>query len=657
LTTETKKSNWDSDPEGRIKNLSLAPNAKNALFPLFEAVMNSIHAIEDRFGKDQISKGQIDIEVIRSDDDCVGYWITDNGIGFHDNNLASFKLMDSQAKAKIGGKGVGRLIWLKVLDKIPLTSTYLESGEAKSIAFDFTIQDPVSGIQVSDGSAEAVGTQIKLSPYKSEYATQLPKKAVTVANRILAHFISYFVNITHPTIRVIDGSGAIDLFEQFANSVKRDADYEFDLEVAGETSAFTVHCFLLPKAISDDEKSSNALYLGANGRAVKRYDMDPVIGLKAIDGKFAFLGYVESESLNGSANDTRTEFSLSDDELDEIVDLAKAKVKVFLAPEIEQIRTKQSGIVKALRYEHPRFLSVPGTETEVASTLHLATNTREEIFVELSRKSLRTYEKRKNTFKKSVSKKLPDIQKAAQDYVLTLRQESISSLAEYVMKRKLVLEVFEQSLSFKDGGEVSEYEAVLHDIICPLKSTSQDLDYDDHNLWIIDDRLAFFSYFNSDMPMADQVATPENPKNRPDVSVFDLGLGFHNDDKATPITILEFKRPKHPNYTLDKNPITQVRGYVEDMRKAGFAMKYDGTPLRSIDDSSPFTCHIIADISPSLKAVMKSLGPFHQRAGTNSYYCWDAAYSIFIEISSFHDVLESAKARNRAFFERIGLYA
>jgi hypothetical protein len=53
--------------------------------------------------------------------------------------------------------------------------------------------------------------------------------------------------------------------------------------------------------------------------------MDSVIGLKAIDGKFAFLGYVESISLNDSANDTRTDFSLSDDELDEILDFAKAK--------------------------------------------------------------------------------------------------------------------------------------------------------------------------------------------------------------------------------------------------------------------------------------------------------------------------------------------
>ncbi|MGY9055523.1 MAG: hypothetical protein ACKVGZ_07955, partial [Alphaproteobacteria bacterium] len=60
--------------------------------------------------------------------------------------------------------------------------TYLDSSEVKKIAFDFIIQDPVSRIEISDGNPKAVGTLIKLSPYKSEYATHLPKKVAAVAN-------------------------------------------------------------------------------------------------------------------------------------------------------------------------------------------------------------------------------------------------------------------------------------------------------------------------------------------------------------------------------------------------------------------------------------------------------------------------------------------
>jgi hypothetical protein len=647
---------WESDPAGRIRNLSLSPNAKNSLFPLFEAVMNSIHAIEDRFGKDRISRGLITIDIHRDEqNEPLGFTVTDNGIGFTRDNLASFKRMDSRAKEKIGGKGVGRLVWLKVLDSVNVSSVIESDATRKRVAFSFSVDDPLGGISSSATTDSDTGTTIVLSPYRTEYAYHIPKKTSTIANRVLAHFISYFINIAHPSIIVADDHERVDLFQTFTDSTERDKDYSFQQDIGGHAE-FIVHCFLLPKSISDDERSVNALYLGANGRAVKRFDMDAVLGLKAIDNKFAFLGYVESKALDSSVNDTRTEFSLSDEAIESIIDLAKAKAKEFLAPELEEIRTKQSEIVLSLRQEYPRFLSIEGSVTEIAETFHYATNSREEIFVELSRKSLRQYEKRKNAFRRSVEKKLPDIQERAKDWVNGLRQESISSLAEYVAKRRMVLEVFEDSLKYRDiEGQESEYENVLHDIICPLKSSSEDLDYDDHNLWIVDDRLAFYSYFNSDNPLRRQISDPGHPLDRPDLSIYDVGLGFQNDDSSEPITIIEFKRPKADNYTLEKNPITQVRRYVEEMRRSGQAIKFDGTPLRTIDQNTPFMCHIIADITPTLRSAMKALGQFHQKAGSNDFYCWDPQYSIFIEVSSFKDVLESAKARNRAFFQRIGL--
>jgi hypothetical protein len=650
-------SGWESDPAGRIRNLSLAANAKNSLFPLFEALMNSIQAIEERFGKDRLSEGAIYIDVHRDqDNEPIGFTITDNGIGFNHDNLSSFKRMDSRAKESIGGKGVGRLVWLKVLNAVKISSTFQSSAGQQRVQFEFTVDEPLKGIMMQPTSEGDAGTTIILSPYRSEYSQYIPKKLSTIANRILAHFISYFINISHPTVIIADEEERIDLFDTFTGSIDRDKDFPFQVKISESIRDFVLHCFLLPKAISDDERSTNALYLGANGRAVKRYDMDAVIGLKAIDSKFAFLGYVEGNPLDASVNDTRTDFSLSDDEIEAIVDSAKARMKEFLGPELQQIRDKQADVVQALRQEHPRFLSIAGTPQDIADTLHYGTSSKEDIFVEMSRKSLRQYEKRKNAFRRSMEKKLPDIQDKAKEYVAGLKQESVSSLAEYVAKRKMILEVFEESLKYREiDEETSEYEDVLHDIICPLRSTTDDLDYEDHNLWIVDDRLAFYSYFDSDTSMKRQIASPEHPRERPDVSIYDIGLGFQNDDKSEPITILEFKRPKFDNYTLDKNPITQVRRYVEDMRKSGQATRYDGTPLRSIDQNTPFMCHIIADITPSLKTVMKSLGQFHQKAGSNDYYCWDPQFSIFIEVSSFKDVLESAKARNRAFFQRIGL--
>lgn len=651
-------SNWANDPEGRINNISLAPNAKNTLYPLFEAVMNSIHAIEERFGKDQISKGFVEITITRDgNQDYAGFKIRDNGVGFTERNLNSFQRMDSRKKATIGGKGVGRLLWLKVVETTPITSEFQNGSSVERIEFDFCIEDPLKNMKrTNGGSAESIGTIINLHPYRGEYARAIPKKATTIANRVLAHFISYFINISHPQIKIIDGDNAIDLFDQFTESTERDQDYKFTVSINDKDNEFVLHCFLLPKAISDDEKSTNAMYLGANGRAVKRFDMDGVFGLKAINGKFAFLGYVESAALDQSVNETRTDFSLSDDEIEEIVDAAKDLGKQFLEPELRLIREKQVKVVSTLRVEHPRFLSVARKPEEFANNLHLSTQKEEDIFIELSRRSYRDYRRRKSNFMTSVKKSLPDIENKAKEYVDGLQSESISSLAEYVMKRKLILDVFEEAQKYTDeDGKKSKYEEVVHDIICPLRSTSDDLNYDDHNLWIVDDRLAFYSYFNSDKQMKAQVGEAKVPLKRPDISFFDLGLGFQNSDASQPITIVEFKKPKRDDYTVASNPIAQVREYVDDMRQAKHAKRHDGVILRPVSEDTPFMCHIIADITPSLEKAMRQLGPFHQKAGTNCFYKWDEGYTTFIEISSFTDVLQSAKARNKAFFEKLGI--
>ena len=83
---------WLSDPIGRINNLSLAPSPKNTLQPMFEALMNSIHAIEERFGSTHLSSGTIDIEMTENDEGSyTGFIITDNGIGLDTNNMISFR--------------------------------------------------------------------------------------------------------------------------------------------------------------------------------------------------------------------------------------------------------------------------------------------------------------------------------------------------------------------------------------------------------------------------------------------------------------------------------------------------------------------------------------------------------------------------------------
>lgn len=653
------KGGWLSDNAGRIENISLAPNLKNAVYPLFEAVMNSIHAIEERFGPDGLTQGRITITLHgHPTGEYTGFTISDNGVGFNSDNLTSLRRFDSRKKAKLGGKGVGRLLWLKVADEASITSRFLDANDRlTTCTFRFTVTDPVADYVETPAGGD-VGTSVKINPFKSTFASRLPKKADTFANRLIAHFVSYFTNICHPEILIIDETDAeadpIDLFDIFSEKVERDGDFTFNLD--GVDEPFTVHCFLLPKSISDDERSVNALYLGANGRAVTRHELDSVLGMKAIDAKYAFLGYVESEYLDSNANDTRTAFSLDEEQIAQIVDAAKQRAKEFLDPEIKEIRQKQAARIVEIGREHPRFFYAARNSESVAENLHLSNQSEEEIFVELSRSSLRDYKKRKRGYAEAYKQELPDVEQQTEQFMQKLKEDAMSSLAEYVARRKSILEIFEAGLRFKDmDDETSHYEKIVHGIICPLNTTSQELGYEDHNLWLIDDRLAFYTYFNSDKQMKRQVAADDATRDRPDITLFDLGLGFKSDDQSQPITIVEFKRPKRDDYTLADNPITQVRSYVKQLRAAQEAVKFDGTPLRAISDDTPFTCHIVADITPTLRQVMRDLGQFSQRAGSSSYYWWDSNYKTFIEIASFGEVLSSAKARNQAFFKHLGI--
>lgn len=81
------------DVRGKVLEKKLA--YRNTLLPLFEAVVNSIHSIEDINNR---SSGKIEIEIIRSRQSTIGseeskslapvidFVITDNGIGFNDQN-------------------------------------------------------------------------------------------------------------------------------------------------------------------------------------------------------------------------------------------------------------------------------------------------------------------------------------------------------------------------------------------------------------------------------------------------------------------------------------------------------------------------------------------------------------------------------------------
>ena len=94
-----------------------------------------------------------------------------------------------------------------------------------------------------------------------------------------------------------------------------------------------------------------------------------------------------------------------------------------------------------------------------------------------------------------------------------VQAEEQRQLTEYVLRRKMVLDVMEVLIRrvrekvSKEGKEIKEQKAddfhleqTLHQFICPMKVRGDDpdaIEATDHDLWVIDERLAFARYFGA----------------------------------------------------------------------------------------------------------------------------------------------------------------
>jgi light-regulated signal transduction histidine kinase (bacteriophytochrome) len=124
-----------------VRNLALGPSTpSNALVPLFEAIYNALHAIQEKFGEAWHESGNI-VVTRQAEDQTVSFQVRDNGVGLNEENFASFRVYDSDHKEKIGGRGVGRLTWLKVFEHVRITSMFLDGARCFRRSFTFQLDN------------------------------------------------------------------------------------------------------------------------------------------------------------------------------------------------------------------------------------------------------------------------------------------------------------------------------------------------------------------------------------------------------------------------------------------------------------------------------------------------------------------------------------
>ena len=235
-----------------------------------------------------------------------------------------------------------------------------------------------------------------------------------------------------------------------------------------------------------------------------------------------------------------------------------------------------------------------------------------------------------------------------------ISEQERASLAEYIGKRKLVIDLLEGCLGYMDHNQGIRYhEKEIHRIVCPMQVNSGDIEYGEHNLWLIDDRLAYYDFWASDQGIQKFVKSAES-KDRPDLIFFKGSHLLRRTGTAQPIVIVEFKRPGRTDYPADDDPFKRILGYIRKMRNRKVSDN-NGRLITEIDGDTPFFCFLVCDITPAMEVLIQNYSINQALPGRRGYFGYISASRAYFEVLQYSEIVKDARLRHEAFFSELGI--
>lgn len=671
---------------GRLRNTSLPYS--NGLLPVFEAVANSIHAIED--AELPMEQGNITIEIIRakpgrldftanqkkrgaeSKEDITGFKITDNGIGFTDANMTSFHTLDSEYKAERGGRGVGRLMWLKAFRRVRISSIFSDSGgNFKCRDFVFRVRDGVKEEPLQEENGNNRQTVVHLQDFQERYRQASPKTARVIANNLLEHCLWYFVRQGGaPQITISDGDELIYLDQVYESQMMASASTE-------KIQIKEVEFELIHLKLSTVSSKKHSIAFCAANRLVKEESIKGKIpglygSLSDDNGTFVYSCYVSSPLLDKKVRSERTSFDIAEEPMSlfastelsqkEIRDAIINRAKMFLAEYLdEKKRLGKERITSFVNKRAPRYRPIlPRISDE---DLAVDPDISDKDLDLLLHRQLAEIESQMladghNLMVPQDSENLKDYSARIEAYLKTVEDIKKSDLANYVSHRKVILDLLEMAIRRDDEGKYAR-EDLIHNLIMPMRKDSSDVFLDSCNLWLLDERLAFHDYLASDKALASIPITEATGGKKPDIvalNVFDNPI-LVSEGQQLPLAslvVVELKRPMRNDATQgeEKDPIEQALGYLDRIRE-GNVTTAAGRPIPR-SEAIPGFCYVLCDLTSTVKNRCK----MHDATRTSDglgYFFYHKEYKAYVEVISFDRLLNAARERNRAFFDQLGL--
>nr|WP_051567517.1 ATP-binding protein [Draconibacterium orientale] len=501
--------------QGTIENIR---SKSNVYTPIIEAIVNSIQSIIEK-GNDN---GKIEIilqrdkilEFDNSTPEIKSIEIRDNGLGFTQQNRDSFDTFYSELRKNIGGKGFGRFMFVKYFNNVRVESVFKDGNENfKLRKFRFGKQyEIIVDETIDDTKAVDSYSSLFLENLKEEHSFE--KQIETISKRILERILIFFINDSFkcPTIIVkeADSSQNIILNDYLTgkNEIQLFSSKDFEIKNNGHSALFTAKIF---KIFFPGSQKSKISLTGHNREVtesplhkyVPEFEDDFYDESNGSKKNYIIKTYVLGDYLDSNVSTERETFDFHRDGSSiyfpysqiEIETNAALITKEVFGTDV-QIRTeKKSQRIRNYVNNSAPWHKVYLPDLEIS---RIAYNLKDEdIEVELQKVKFNKELQTRAEIKELLSDDNEDIDGNMAKAISKISEIGKSDLAHYVFNRKNVLEAFVKLLKRRDDGK-GELEKDVHNLIFPMGRDSENTEYHEHNLWLIDERLVFSEYVASD---------------------------------------------------------------------------------------------------------------------------------------------------------------
>ena len=623
------------------------------LLPLLEAVSNAMHGIEARFPESAAVDGKVEITISNlNDPERIMISVTDNGVGLDNQNYQWFKTPFSGHKLKQNGRGFGRFIGFKVFNRILYSSRYdaFPSPERRTFRFDISKENELI---FDDGEPDFthIGMRVEcdeLLPDWRQLILSLDRK--DIADHIGSHFLPHFLYRWLPDITItFDADAPESITSHFKNVFVQADSGSFPCLIDGNSETIEYSLTKVPRTRSF---KNHCLLFAAGDRIVGHpRDLTNLLGQPSFtgeDGKaYIVIAVVRSSAFESRLNDARTGINILPGTVEEIVSEIGGIIQSTEKDQIDKIKKAQTIDLQEALLQNPILrIGLKGRSlsdyVRAKPNNWKAMNFVSDLAIERFRES------------RDLAKAITSAANDPEDYMAKIKgivdkidAGNKEALAEYVVHRKKVIELIETARKHGSTGTHAP-EDTIHDLVFRRFSDSVKTDYFEHNLWLIDDALAFLPYISSDRSMHGKGRKKGDKVF--DLAFFDDSLVLGDNDGTT-ITIVEFKRPSRDDYKFGdakQDPVMQLIETLEGATAAGGIAKTDGTHFAFNGVIRRFG-FIVADPKPSLVKVLKR-HDFKNDLNPDIFVRYRDNEQIFIQAMGYDTLVANAKKRNHAFF-------